>query len=280
MSRAALAGLLARRNVAAASNLLDLLSVQPAMSLSLRRLRAGYSGPAIRVVRSSDSTTKEIGFVGNSLDTADLLSFCGSGNGQVDRWYNQHASPAQAFWPGRGAYSRIVESGALVTQNSLVALKTFGNSGQFSLYPSSNVTFTEFTANAVLKKNASTDDAFIFSAENSNYQIVRVASGDIPSVYLEGPIFTTSTATDITSTLAILTTTKNAGGNVDVYRNSDSAIRLTGTSTAGGSLDQLFTLFNIPVPTIFAQELLFFQSELSSTDRAAMIANQRAYYGI
>lgn len=47
---------------------------------SLRKLRAAYTGSAIRVRRASDNSEQDIGFVNNQLDTASLLSFAGSQN--------------------------------------------------------------------------------------------------------------------------------------------------------------------------------------------------------
>jgi hypothetical protein len=46
-----------------------------AVAYSLRKLRTAYSGSAIRVRRPSDNAEQDIGFVGNDLDTASLLSF-------------------------------------------------------------------------------------------------------------------------------------------------------------------------------------------------------------
>jgi hypothetical protein len=43
-----------------------------AAAYSLRKLRNGYSGNAIRVRRSSDNAELNIGFVANELDTAHL----------------------------------------------------------------------------------------------------------------------------------------------------------------------------------------------------------------
>ncbi|WP_223226709.1 hypothetical protein, partial [Klebsiella michiganensis] len=54
----------------------------PTVALSLRQLSASYTGPAIRVRRSSDNTEINIGFTAEGdLDTTALLNFCGSGNG-------------------------------------------------------------------------------------------------------------------------------------------------------------------------------------------------------
>ena len=48
---------------------------------SLRKLRAGYTGSAIRVRRSNDNTTLDVGFDANgNLDTTSLLNFVGANN--------------------------------------------------------------------------------------------------------------------------------------------------------------------------------------------------------
>lgn len=58
-----------------------------------RRLLASYTGPLIRVRRSSDNAEQDIGFISSGLlDTAALTSFVGGGNWFL-RWaYNQQGS--------------------------------------------------------------------------------------------------------------------------------------------------------------------------------------------
>ena len=51
-----------------------------AAAYSLRKLRSGYTGSAIRVRRSSDNTERDMGFYDNELDTVALLDFCGEDN--------------------------------------------------------------------------------------------------------------------------------------------------------------------------------------------------------
>jgi hypothetical protein len=64
----------------ATSYLLDTYS-GAAAAYSLRKLRTAYTGNAIRVRRSSDNTSQDIGFDANGeLDTASMLSFVGSNN--------------------------------------------------------------------------------------------------------------------------------------------------------------------------------------------------------
>lgn len=59
---------------------------------SMRKLSSTYSGPVIRVRRSSDNTEQDISFSGNDLDGASLSAFIGAGNGFVTTWYDQSGS--------------------------------------------------------------------------------------------------------------------------------------------------------------------------------------------
>lgn len=57
---------------------------------SLRKLRAGYGGTAIRVRRASDNAEQNIGFDAlGDLDTSALTAFCTGTNGFVTTWYDQ-----------------------------------------------------------------------------------------------------------------------------------------------------------------------------------------------
>jgi hypothetical protein len=65
------------------------------------------------VRRSSDSAEQDIGFSGNNLDTASLLSFCGAGDGFVTTWYDQVGSN-NAVQATAGSQPQIVASGATI----------------------------------------------------------------------------------------------------------------------------------------------------------------------
>jgi hypothetical protein len=56
----------------------------------LDKLISGYSGPVVRVRRSSDNTEQDIGVDGlGDFDSAALATFVGSNNGFVSTWYDQ-----------------------------------------------------------------------------------------------------------------------------------------------------------------------------------------------
>ena len=114
---------------------------------SLRKVRSDYVGGPIVVRRSSDNTTVSVGFTAaGELDTAALLSFCGSGDGFVQRWYDQ-AGSNDLVQNSTSAQPQIVASGAVVTVNNHPAVDFNGTShymdkASVTLNPSSNAVLT------------------------------------------------------------------------------------------------------------------------------------------
>lgn len=83
-----------------------------------RRLNPQSAGPLIRVRRSSDNAEQDIPQAGGRLDTANLLSFVGTGptdNGFVVRVLGQIVSSAHLEQAVMGLQPVIVSGGVLVT---------------------------------------------------------------------------------------------------------------------------------------------------------------------
>jgi len=95
---------------------------------SLRKLRAAYTGNCIKVRRSSDNTTQDIGFNSSLvLDTAALLAFCGSGDGFVHTWFDQSSFGRHAVNTSTGEQPKIVSSGSVIEINGKPALEFDGS---------------------------------------------------------------------------------------------------------------------------------------------------------
>lgn len=95
---------------------------------SIRRLRDGYIGPALRVRRSNDDAEQDIGFDENDiLDTNELTSFVGSNDAFVVVWYDQSLNGRNASTSTFSQQPQIMENGAILTENGIIAL--LGNSG-------------------------------------------------------------------------------------------------------------------------------------------------------
>ena len=95
-----------------------------AAAYSLRKLRTQYSGPVIRVRRSSDNLETDIGFDSSgNLNTNQLIQFVGANNGFVSIWYSQGVDSNVNFsQTTQGSQPRIVNAGIIDLQNGKPAL--------------------------------------------------------------------------------------------------------------------------------------------------------------
>lgn len=115
---------------------------------SLRKLRTGYTGDAIKVQRASDSALQDIGFDSNGeLDTTALTTFSQGGNVTVRTWYDQGASGYDLTQLSSSAQPTIVASGQVVTVNGKPAVDFDGSSDYMdrsvtTLFPSPKTVLT------------------------------------------------------------------------------------------------------------------------------------------
>lgn len=111
-----------------------LFDIYPALiGYSLRKLSSSATS-SLRVRRSSDNAEQDIGFTGDSLDTAALESFCGVGDGFVVKMYNQGTGSGAAYdavQATAGNQPQIVASGTTITDNGLPAIDLSGVADKF-----------------------------------------------------------------------------------------------------------------------------------------------------
>jgi len=99
-----------------------------AAAYSLRLLRSAYTGSAIKVRRAVGSPSeKDIGFVNNQLDVADLESFCSGTDGFVTTWYDQSGNANNATQSTAANQPQIVAAGVVLTNAGKPCLR-FDNS--------------------------------------------------------------------------------------------------------------------------------------------------------
>lgn len=107
---------------------------------SLRLLRSTYTGSAIKVRRSVGSPSeKDIGFVNNELDVADLESFCSGTDGFVVTWYDQSGNAIDASQATAASQPQIVSSGSVILENGKPSLD-FDGSDDY-LFNASSLTY-------------------------------------------------------------------------------------------------------------------------------------------
>ena len=113
-----------------------------AAAYSLRKLRNGYVGNAIRVRRSSDNAEQDIAFdASGNLDTVSLLAFVGSGNGFVTTWYDQSGNSRHTVQTTATSQPYIVINGSISLQNGKPTLYFNGSSSWLQCSPFPNPSY-------------------------------------------------------------------------------------------------------------------------------------------
>jgi len=101
---------------------------------SLRNLSSAYTGPLIRVRRSSDNVERDIyGTFGGDLDIASLVAFVGANSGFVTTWYDQSGNARNAVQGTAANQPRIVNAGVVDTENGKPAVFFDGTNDNFNI---------------------------------------------------------------------------------------------------------------------------------------------------
>lgn len=157
-----------------------------AAAYSLRKLRNGYTGSAIRV-RNSSNSEADIGFVNNVLDTASLLTHCGSGDGFVKTWYDQSGNGRNATQSTAANQPQIVSSGSVILDNGKPIITPsngfeylFINNFNFSnvFYKLFNVLKSDLAMNVLLNSGLG---YVMVSQQNSTSTTISISSNNTTS---------------------------------------------------------------------------------------------------
>lgn len=98
-----------------------------AAAYGLQLLRTAYSGPLIKIRRSSDSTTQDINATSSgALDTDAITTFVGSNSAFIDTWYDQSGNARHLTASVTGRQPRIVNAGTLDTIGTSPAMVADG----------------------------------------------------------------------------------------------------------------------------------------------------------
>jgi hypothetical protein len=244
---------------------------------SLRLLRSGYTGSAIEV-RNDSGTHLDIGFVDNELDTATLLTHCGSGNGTVSKWYDQSGNANNATQTTVANQPQIVSSGSVILENGKPAITNSGTTG-FNLL--SNIVIDSFTILWVSKKSTIASNGSIMLYISASVFIGDDING------LGNPTFepiiklansnTSASELEINYHLSYLNR-RNSTQAVGQYNNSNNSYNNSVASTQyqisrialyGSSYNYIGNI----------QEIVIYNSD-NSSNRTGISTNINSYYGI
>lgn len=274
-------------------NTLDNLSLTgatpSAVSYSLRQTSSSYSGPAIRVRRSSDNTEQDIGFTAGVLDQSALLAFVGAGNGFVTVWYDQSGFGRNATQTTQANQPRIVNAGVIETQNGKPAI--FLNGTNSILRQTTLSVSNPYSINVVASRTASnggyqrlinlssTGDAYCFVGAYLTNYATFTGNG---AAWNDVAANTQNITIGNTSNILTATATSGASG-LSPFVNSVAQNRKNGTtSTATGFLiGAAYNGSNVSqLWTGYISEFEVFPSALSYEERQNLECNQSSFYSV
>jgi Alpha-L-arabinofuranosidase B, catalytic len=157
------------------------------VAFSTRKLLTAYGGSALRVIEHTGSTTQDIGFVANVLDTSSLTTFCSGKTCSISIWYDQSGNGNNVIpFVGQPLEGPVIYTGgALKTLNTKPALffdpaaspfnrlqGTFTTNPVNRLYVNSVVRLTNSSGQPnPIAGTQSFNDSFTFVADGSPYKI-------------------------------------------------------------------------------------------------------------
>lgn len=249
-----------------------------AAAYSLRRVRTAYAGFAIRVRRSNDSVETDIGFVSGRLDTAALLAHCGGNSGSIVTWYDQSGNGRNMAQALAARQPRIVISGVLQLAGTLPAIVCDSSVGNHHLItPTWGTIAQPFSRNAVVRMPASiTNFTHLINTETGtpNTSDYVNAGSLISFAGTNGPSVSVSTNERL-----VYTTIYNGASSVAVKNGTSS-----GTSNPSSNANAGISLNRNETGSLHGdfiyQEVIVFDSALSTPNRQFLERNQGAYYGI
>ncbi|WP_371346214.1 arabinofuranosidase catalytic domain-containing protein [Ancylobacter sp. IITR112] len=111
----------------------DIFTGQTYAAFALARCYSSYTGPCVRVRRSTGGEA-DFGFTARgALDEADLLAFIGSASAYVVTWYDQSGNGRHATQAVTAAQPRLVNAGALDTGPNGHPVLVFSGSQNFDI---------------------------------------------------------------------------------------------------------------------------------------------------
>jgi len=211
----------------------------------LYQLRTAYTANLLKVRRSSDNTTQDVGFVSSTgaLDTAALLSFCGSGDGFIDTLYDQTGNARNWTQATQANQPQIVSSGAVITGLGGLPSVQFdgtndglaGSGLQVLLTVSEGTVFVVWRAITTTNQNAATYNNDPLFHENSTgdvwYTIFSAGGGTYKSTAGNWDTNEDKAQVNINLATDYVSVWQHTGGSVKNYLNSGTA----GASTASGN---------------------------------------------
>ena len=250
------------------------------VGLSMYKLYNNYTGNCIKVRRSLDNATQDVGFIDNELDTVSLLNFVGVSDGYIHTWYDQSGNnnnftqTSTLYQPKISSLGSIYERGGKYTSifiNSKIS-STHVMNGSFTISAVANRRLDKVgnTILSTVRWGSIPDNNYGFSLDFGNL-VMRSKGGSEQA----------ATNFPLENKLKILSSRNNAGF-CEVFNNE-----IVGQNTANGFetdfSNNTSSLGGVGSDRLFDGEisqLIVCNSSLSDIQLQKLITNSKSNFNI
>lgn len=288
---------------ASGTRAVDVTGVSAAAAYGMRKLRSTYNGPAIRLIRYSDYTERDIPFSGDEIDTAAYEAFVTENvtEGEVPyvvTWYDQSANAVHL------SQTNILSRPNVIYDNGRLVIRfntsyEFGNVGFLTRASFGIYTAAAATVSTVLQPfedfGAYTNASVITETTNgatvaNSYHMVNLVNGDATWQVrgIAASIMWTSSSGSLAYGKHVATYTDN-GSQINTWIDGTQN-RTNFTATRSGSVTPIaFNIGAIGIANTYGaqnfykgtiSEVIVWKSVLTSTQRQALELDQKTYYGV
>jgi len=257
------------RIVASATAPLDNFAT-PAGAYSMRRLKSTYAGPGIKLRRTTGGT-QDInflgfsGFTGAPLDMAAAAAFCNATTCFLDTWYDQSGNARHWTQAGAAAQPAYIAS----CQNGLPCARTTDVSQNMAF---SNVTPSAILSLSVVGQHQVRPGGCTYLAASFSNILGQHATLDITVLQATGAINAVAAGLQWHSHTGVM---NGASSVVNI-----DGVETTGTVTPVAGAGPLYFSPGAAGATCNEAEAIYWDNyALTAGERAALQANQRAFWG-
>jgi hypothetical protein len=258
-------------------------------AFSTRRLLTSYNGSANTIIRSSDSTTQNIGFVGEDYNSSALNSFVGSNSGFFHTWFNQATGGSNLVQTTNANRPRIRNAGTNETIGSRIAARFVASSNMFMDLASIG-SGSAATALVVFSATSATPSGYDgpllgnFSSDTSQGQHWPFADGNIYDNFCHSSRSSASVSSWGITSPTIVTIVSQAS-SYKLWQNSNLRINTaSGSTTIRTASGHRIGRTDSPGGTGYfdgkACEIILFKRALSDTELSAYRTRAAAYFGV
>lgn len=245
---------------------------------SIRKISSTYLGNCIKIRRSSDNVEQDIGFDGDVLDTASMLSFIGGSSAYVTTWYDQSGNGADATQTTSGNQPRIMNAGVIEHQNELPSIKFDGTDDYLSF--TDLIVPTQYSIFMAQKRASAGTHGAVLSGDPYTVFFMQYNS-DVLYISRLGGSGWTRDAADATATFCLLSGHENSSNVLSAYKNG-SAYTLTAEAAAFGfnaNWNRIGVFAGTQYSNAHLSEIIVYATD-QTANRTAIEANINTFFSI